>query len=253
LNKVLLAVLFAVSLSVLVGFHNAFAVSDILFDEDFDGALVGWNQSLCNLTAPASQVCIIGQDTGLLVPPGDPNVPPNSLPNWGFVEVNDPRAGPDLGPIEVRYAKSFTVVDEDDYDVSAWLGIKDCVSCNISTLLYIDGNIVFQEIGVDITKFPIPVIRKFFHQTTIHLTPGIYEVEMAMSSTGAASGQFRASFDDIIIQREISDQVIGGEIIPIDTTSLLIAGAQSFSWMIPVVLSLLGIGLFVVSRKFENS
>jgi len=48
-----------------------------------------------------------------------------------------------------------------------------------------------------------------------------------------------------------NNQVIGGEIIPIETTSLILAGAQSFSWMIPVVLSVLGIGLFVVSRKKE--
>ncbi len=46
---------------------------------------------------------------------------------------------------------------------------------------------------------------------------------------------------------------VGGEMLPLDTTSLLLAGAQTFSWMIPVVLSVLGIGLFVVSRKSENS
>ena len=45
---------------------------------------------------------------------------------------------------------------------------------------------------------------------------------------------------------------VGGELIPIETTSLLLAGAQSFSWMIPVILSVLGIGLFVF-RKSENS
>ncbi len=50
-----------------------------------------------------------------------------------------------------------------------------------------------------------------------------------------------------------SVEIIGGEIIPIDTTSLLLAGTQTFSWMIPVVLSGIGIGLFVVSRKSENS
>jgi len=49
------------------------------------------------------------------------------------------------------------------------------------------------------------------------------------------------------------DDIVGGKIIPIETTSLIIAGAQSFSWMIPVILSVLGIGLFVVSRKSENS
>jgi len=48
-------------------------------------------------------------------------------------------------------------------------------------------------------------------------------------------------------------QEIGGEIIPIESTSLILAGAQTFSWMIPIVLSVLGIGLFVVSRKSENS
>lgn len=46
---------------------------------------------------------------------------------------------------------------------------------------------------------------------------------------------------------------VGGTLIPIDTTALLLASAQSTSWMIPVVLSVLGIGLFVVSRKSENS
>jgi len=51
----------------------------------------------------------------------------------------------------------------------------------------------------------------------------------------------------------VAGQVIGGEILPIHTTSLLLAGAQSTTWMIPVVLSMAGIGLFVVSRKSQNS
>jgi len=46
---------------------------------------------------------------------------------------------------------------------------------------------------------------------------------------------------------------VGSISIPIDSTSLLVAESQSFSWMLPVVLSVLGIGLFVVSRKSENS
>jgi len=51
----------------------------------------------------------------------------------------------------------------------------------------------------------------------------------------------------------ITEDVVGGEFLPINSTSLLLASAQSFSWMIPVVLSGIGIGLFVVSRKSENS
>ena len=44
-------------------------------------------------------------------------------------------------------------------------------------------------------------------------------------------------------------RAVGGEIIPIEATSLILAGAQSFSWMIPVVLSIVGIGLFLVRKK----
>jgi len=45
-------------------------------------------------------------------------------------------------------------------------------------------------------------------------------------------------------------QQVGGELLSLDTTALLVAGAQSATWMIPVVLSVLGIGLFVF-RKSE--
>jgi len=47
-------------------------------------------------------------------------------------------------------------------------------------------------------------------------------------------------------------QLIGGSLIPIDSTSFLLAGAQiAASWMIPVVVAGIGIG-FVVLRKFKN-
>jgi len=45
---------------------------------------------------------------------------------------------------------------------------------------------------------------------------------------------------------------VGGEFLLIDSSALILAGAQSFSWMIPVVLSVLGIGLFVF-RKSKKS
>jgi len=54
-------------------------------------------------------------------------------------------------------------------------------------------------------------------------------------------------------EQVIGGEIIGGEFLPIDSTALILAGDQSFSWMIPVVVSVLGIGLFVVSRKSVNS
>jgi len=47
----------------------------------------------------------------------------------------------------------------------------------------------------------------------------------------------------------VPSQVIGGKIIPLDTAALLLAGTQSVSWMIPILLFAAGIGLVLVRRK----
>ncbi len=45
-------------------------------------------------------------------------------------------------------------------------------------------------------------------------------------------------------------QAIGGELIPLDTTMVLVAGSQNTAaWMIPVIVSAIGIGI-VIARKF---
>jgi hypothetical protein len=49
------------------------------------------------------------------------------------------------------------------------------------------------------------------------------------------------------------DCYVGGTSIPIDSTGLILAGAQTFSWIIPLVISGIGIGLFIVSRRSKNS
>jgi len=63
---------------------------------------------------------------------------------------------------------------------------------------------------------------------------------------------FDQNFGNTFPYQVIQSEVIGGKVIPIDTTALLLAGVQSISmWMIPVLLAGIGIGLFVVSRKSE--
>jgi len=43
---------------------------------------------------------------------------------------------------------------------------------------------------------------------------------------------------------------VGGEFIPLDTTMVLVAGTQTTAaWMIPVLVSAIGIGI-VIARKF---
>jgi len=47
-----------------------------------------------------------------------------------------------------------------------------------------------------------------------------------------------------------TEGVVGGTVLPIDTTALLVAGAYtSASWMIPILISAVGIGLAVFTLK----
>ncbi len=56
-----------------------------------------------------------------------------------------------------------------------------------------------------------------------------------------------------IIIESASGAPIGGNVIKLDTTPLIVAGAQmTASWMIPVIVSAVGIGLVIV-RKSKNS
>ena len=88
---------------------------------------------------------------------------------------------------------------------------------------------------------------------TLGLTVGnTYDFDMFFAERQTVSSSFRIDTSIALTPPE-DPQVIGGKIIPIEMTSLILAGTKSISWMIPLLLSGIGIGLFVVSRKSENS
>jgi len=63
-------------------------------------------------------------------------------------------------------------------------------------------------------------------------------------------GQFSGEIFGSVVDDPLPCKPIGGVIIPIDTTALLLAGVQTnAAWLIPVVLSVAGIGIFLVRRK----
>jgi len=56
---------------------------------------------------------------------------------------------------------------------------------------------------------------------------------------------------DFLFKTFFEDVPIGGEIIPISTSSLLLAGVQTnLAWIIPVALSVIGLGVILVRKKF---
>jgi len=90
---------------------------------------------------------------------------------------------------------------------------------------------------------PLPLVSNGWVQDTV-----------AACDDGQCSDEVEGWINDLTAaQKDPSffEQVVGGLGIPLESTSLILAGAQSFSWMIPLVLSVIGIGLFVVSRKSE--
>jgi hypothetical protein len=48
-----------------------------------------------------------------------------------------------------------------------------------------------------------------------------------------------------------TEEMVGGIMFPINSMTLLIVGAQSMTWMIPISLSIVGIGLVLVKRRIH--
>jgi len=75
-------------------------------------------------------------------------------------------------------------------------------------------------------------------------------VDDANPCTGGGGGNLVQPNELVIGIASIIGGAVGGDIIPIDTTSLLLAGTYSTAaWMIPVIVSGIGIGI-VIARKF---
>ncbi len=192
-----------------------FAETEIIFEENFDNGLSGWTLSQCTLGIAAHQECNIGTSTTSSAFDTVNNAP--SSPNWGYTEIFSDYPPCKYEPIEVKHKKTFTVDEEGDYDLSSQIATTTCTTCKISSQLYIDGTIVFDQTGKTGNN-PLPPTTINFHETTISLQPGEHTLEIGMQSDFACSGNFRSSFDDIRIEYEmptgpfvISDDITGGD------------------------------------------
>ena len=219
MKKLIIAILSLIAVLIGTTTTSAFATTETIFNENFDGTLTGWNQILCNTNHP-TQICSLVQDAFIPNPHNPEKAPAPSSPYWGSVRLQAFGEG-SLTPIEVRYQKSFSVTTDGDYDVSAVLGVTDCSSCIETAELFIDGNLIFSESGVDVSVSAPSSPTTFPKSTTLNLTTGPHTVEINLYSTGAISGEFRASFDDISINRElppdtsINSAVVGKTSVPI--------------------------------------
>ena len=88
----------------------------------------------------------------------------------------------------------------------------------------------------DATDLPI-----FLADQLTSFSPIPFQINFAIGNNG---------LEKLCVPAFKSFPAIGGISIPIDTSALLLAGAQSISmWMIPVVIAGIGIGVFVIKRR----
>ena len=76
------------------------------------------------------------------------------------------------------------------------------------------------------------------------------DLEFEICEGGGMTGYDECAANRDSCKRSLMCNAVGGEFIGIETTSVLVAGAQyTAAWMIPVIVSAIGIGI-VIARKF---
>ena len=102
-----------------------------------------------------------------------------------------------------------------------------------------------QTIAPDIKTFDEKITNEGGSPGTIHCQ-ATYKLD-TLSPPDDPLQRLDTLVQDIWVTTKFS---VGGDIIPLDTTMVLAAGAQyTAAWMIPVLVSAIGIGI-VISRKF---
>ena len=182
--------------------------------------------------------------------------------------------GTTFGHIENRGGKAVTIIDEPDpagVRVSAVGGGAPATvsSCGFEGTISFDsgdmavitcGSVTIQVLSgsVDISYMMsgITVTAEMFSGTImINPDPGSVSITNLSGDTtimvmiDGVQTEIGPGVTYEFSVQPVPSQVIGGKIIPLDTAALLLAGTQSVSWMIPILLFAAGIGLVLVRRK----
>ena len=163
-----------------------------------------------------------------------------------------------LGNTQTAYAGTFCNLSPTEVTLTLDKGessevITKIVDCDNTISLITQAPFDCNSKGIDVTL------------ENQQLFLGQFQVDETLTNTGGAPGETlcEITFDieipgdpNVFLVQQVrittpepEPTVVGGEMIPIETTALILAGAQTFSWMIPVIVSAVGIGI-VIARKF---
>ena len=223
LNKILLAIMFTIMIPVLLGSAQQADAANLGIDDSTEAEITfnvdpnwegGSNPGAGSTTIPGESAGFTGSWI-TLGNPGNPN------PGSGVIYFVDP-----VNPNVVS-----------DIVTASWNtpGFNSDISIDVQST----------ACGGDLGPLPAAFAG-------LGVTEPAGSIQIGGSFRDSTTGNPVSIPPFLTIQFVSSDDAecpIGGEIIPIEATSLILAGAQSSSWMIPVVLSILGIGLFAIRRN----
>jgi len=252
LGKLLLPLVFSI---VLLGLGTQLSEGALPIDfEGFsDGAVITDDYKTDGVIFSSSQYSIQILDDSGEVPPGPPSganiLVSNSGANNGdiIISIVDPT--------------TFTATDASSIELYLYSVGNSAVTVESKNSV---GDVldtqVFQNNDVGGVNCDYPTrpdcpgpITNGWGQTDFYTFSGEIRTVTITSDQSPGDGY---GIDDVLIT--IDDGVtgqnervaVGGELIPLDTTMVLVAGTQTIaSWMIPVLVSAIGIGI-VLSRKF---
>ncbi len=262
LKKLLALITFSVLLLVPVGAQNAFAVVT-------SGAVTGGTALTIDggvfeiLTPP---IGMVGNDNHQ-----SPNLfafdeTQNVLIPAGGVTTNQCFAAVGTCPIPAGtiVASHYVFFDPDpvrsqegtvDFDSDVYAIISSTANLLASDFL-ITTNADYQNPGARGLELGDSVTKTGSQQITVDWaasTPGDYVRVLTLFSQGGVEicdGMDNDGDGEIDEGLNCPLQAVGGELIPLDTTMVLLAGTQmTAAWMIPVIVSAIGIGI-VIARKF---
>ena len=254
MGKLLLPLVFSI---VLLGLGTQLSEGALPIDfEGFsDGAVITDDYKTDGVIFSSSQYSIQILDDSGEVPPGPPSDP--------FILVSNSGANNGDIILSIVDPTTFTATDASSVELYLYSVGNSAVtveSFDSSGNLIIGSTQVFQNNDVGGINCDYPTrpdcpgpITNGWGQTDFYTFSGEIRTVTITSDQSPGDGY---GIDDVLIT--IDDGVtaqnglvaVGGDIIPLDTTMVLVAGAQNTAaWMIPAIVSAIGIGI-VLSRKF---
>ena len=234
MNKVLLPLVFSVIALSLIGYQDAFAVTFFTDRPSWEAAVAGapiTDDPFDNNIANANVIIF---DSGVV----STGVGSNPTINRVIGGVYD-------GHVDKNDALAYESITWNFPNPITGFGADFATACSGGFLVIISD---FEGAGDMTVKIDDHLPGDCFGFFGIVSSSSFQSVTYTSGTGGPATAEFW-NMDDLSFAT-LQDEIIGGTIIPIDQTALLLAGVQSVSmWMIPVVLSGAGIGVFVIMRS----